>query len=285
MSPKLRLLKPLFLLGFALPYLHLAFTTDYISYLRLLFTSIYSIGPATGPAVFGIVLIALYMAKPLLQRKGWFHGLFIFSIIDLMFIPSVLFMVAIFLFKGLLDFGSKMYLAGLTVALIIAPGLLFLSQAEHVVSLKGGVALPATMTLVAYATLSLLAGISEHQPTDLSSLGMDLFHTLALASSFTGSGRRAWAPFELAMAAVFTITSALYFYYRLNNPKDELEDPTRPEFVVLGSFFSIALVVLLAIVLNLGIVLLDRSVSFQPIPFSIPLITAPLILLLTLPRG
>jgi hypothetical protein len=73
---KYSLLKPIFIGGFAMPYLYLSFNSNYINYLYLLLQGSISLNLLSIPSIIGLLSLIIYAGKPLLWSINWYRSIF-----------------------------------------------------------------------------------------------------------------------------------------------------------------------------------------------------------------
>ncbi|MBI4258186.1 MAG: hypothetical protein HY619_04450 [Thaumarchaeota archaeon] len=236
-----KLIQIAFILGFSLPYIHLAWLTGYDVFLLLLLETLLNGGLASIFVGLGFSLIAIQGLRGRLIDVKIYEVLFFSSIMILMVVPSLAVPVLVFLAPEHIMTSINLYFTGLTTIVVVAPLIIFFYQSEVVTKLKGGVTAPVFLTLANYVMIALLSqallGLGSVTTLDITTLGVRILASVVtsvtlLLQTFAGSSTT--TPYftitnsvigasHLIFLTALSIVSALYLYQRLSSSGEPRE--------------------------------------------------------------
>ncbi|MEM2429015.1 MAG: hypothetical protein QW779_00565 [Nitrososphaerales archaeon] len=270
----INLLKVLFLFGFLLPTLHYASLIKYHQYIMRLAEpfAIYNVGMVNVILVAFVILWSTF-SKELKSERIKTIGTFLLMICILT--PSLLLLIAIFIARSMIQIVSNFYLSWIGSVVIMLPILWIIKLADSVVNLKGSVTTPINYTIAGYISIIFLNSIENigfGYLMDIDNLSYIGLKALIIFADFLFLILNSIAPINITrqfsfvselstigelpkwLIATFIITSATYFYFKLELSKDELIleknfnrlEPTTIE----STLFRIGLTILIAVTLT-----------------------------------
>ncbi|MBI2184428.1 MAG: hypothetical protein HYU39_05655 [Thaumarchaeota archaeon] len=234
-----------FILGFSLPYAHLAWLTSFDVFILLLLETLLQGGLASIFVGLGFGMVAIQALRGRLISVKLYELLFFSSIMILMVVPSLAVPVLVFLAPKYIMMSISLYFTGLTTIVVVAPLIIFFYQSDIITKVKGGVTAPAVLTLSNYVMITLLSqaliGLGTSGSLDVTSLGVRILGSVvasanSLLQTFAGSSTS--TPYvaitnsilgasHLVFLTSFSIVTALYVYQRLSSRGEPQEGVDR----------------------------------------------------------
>ena len=295
-----------FVLGFSLPYLHLAWIGQYPAFLLFLVGSILRLDGASVFVVLGFLLVVIQALRGRWIAAKTYEVLFFSLIMILMVVPSLAVPILVFLAPSWVTASIGLYFSGLATTVTVAPLLVFFYQMEVIAQSKGGVMAPAFLTLSNYVLIALLSlsllieGLPA--PTDVASLGTRILTRVvmslsSMAASLSGLsaatpgaalGAGSFGRDHLLLLGAFTVCTALYFYHRLTTSLRTDASSERELTELVRKRITLRLVgatLLAGIALSFLLILLAQALLPGPQSLSLTLTLAVAVALLTLYRA
>lgn len=269
----INLLKVLFIFGFLLPTLHYALLIKYHQYIMRLAEPfiIYNVGMINVILVTFVILWSTF-SKELKSERIKTIGTFLLMICILT--PSLLLLIAIFIARSMIQIVSNFYLSWIGSVVIMLPILSIIKLVDSIVTLKGSVTTPINYTIAGYISIIFLNSIENIRfgyLMDIDNLSYIGLKALIIFADFLFLILSSIAPINITrqflfvselstigelpmwLIATFIITSATYFYFKLELSKDELileKNFNRLEPIIESTLFRIGLTILIAVTLT-----------------------------------
>ncbi|MDW8045112.1 MAG: hypothetical protein RMJ31_04990 [Nitrososphaerota archaeon] len=283
-----------FFLGFLLPILHYASSIKYHRFLTMIGEPfiMYNINMVS---VMLVTFTILWLAFGNELRSKRIQTIGTLTAMGCVLLPSLLLLISIGMMGSIVQFVSNLYLSWIGAVVVMLPILWIFKLANSTLNLKDGVTAPISYNIAGYLSIIFLNSIenlrlrSMMEVDSLSYIGLRALIMLAdfisslLSSIIPISTRRAFFISELSslgelptwLIAIFVITSATYFYFRLGLGKDEsiLERGfNRLESITIEStLFSIGISILTAVVLTATLFWIIEWSSSLGLPITITL--------------